>query len=80
MWDTSRKRKKLGDFLLESGIIDEVQLAKALHIQKEQGGRLGTILVKNNFVDERQLLEVLEFRLGIPFIDLHNIEISPDMQ
>jgi len=80
VWDTSRKRKKLGDFLLESGIIDEVQLAKALHIQKEQGGRLGTILVKNNFVDERQLLEVLEFRLGIPFIDLHNIEISPDMQ
>lgn len=36
--------------------------------------------MKNNFVEERLLLEVLEFQLGIPFIDLHNIEISSEMQ
>lgn len=76
----SKKRKKLGDLLLETGIIDETLLAEAMVIQKEQGGRLGNILIKNNMVDERQLMEVLEFQLGIPFIDLGNISIDPGMQ
>ncbi|HZK34264.1 MAG TPA: GspE/PulE family protein [Bacillota bacterium] len=76
----SKKRKKLGDLLLETGIIDETLLAEAIVIQKEQGGRLGNILIKNNMVDERQLMEVLEFQLGIPFIDLGNISIDPGMQ
>lgn len=74
------RRKKLGDLLIEAGILSEEQLNEALEIQKQTGSRLGSILIDNNFVSEDQIMEVLEFQLGIPFIDLNNITISNDVR
>lgn len=51
-----------------------------MEIQKKEGGRLGKILIDNNFVTEAQIMEVLEFQLGIPFIDLNEIDIPPEVQ
>lgn len=51
-----------------------------MEIQKQTGSRLGSILIDNNFVSEDQIMEVLEFQLGIPFIDLNNITISNDVR
>lgn len=78
--DIERIKKKIGDLLLEADIITEEQLNEALRIQSKTGGRIGTILIDHNFVNETQIMEVLEFQLGIPFIDLNNITISPDVQ
>ena len=75
-----RNKKKLGDLLFEAGIINQDQLKKALMIQKEKGGRLGKILIDNNFVSESQIMEVLEFQLGIPFINLNEIVIPEDVK
>ncbi len=66
----------MGDLLIEAGIISEEQLKRALELQKQSGDRLGRILIDNNFVSETQIMEVLEFQLGIPFIDLNEIENS----
>lgn len=65
---------------MEAGIISEGQLQKALELQEKDGGKLGKILIDNNFVTESQVMEVLEFQLGIPFIDLNEIDISPEIQ
>lgn len=73
-------KKKIGDLLLEAGLISQEQLEEALSIQKKTNGRLGRILVDCNFVNETQMLEVLEFQLGIPFIDLNTITITPEVQ
>ncbi|HHT57998.1 MAG TPA: Flp pilus assembly complex ATPase component TadA [Herbinix luporum] len=73
-------KKRIGDLLIEAGIISEEQLKRALELQKQSGDRLGRILIDNNFVSETQIMEVLEFQLGIPFIDLNEIEIPPDVQ
>ncbi len=74
------KKKRIGDLLIEAGFIDEETLQKSLEIQKQVGGRLGKILIDNNLVTETQIMEVLEFQLGIPFIDLNEIEIPSEVQ
>ena len=78
--DIDRNKKKIGNLLLEAGILTESQLAEALEIQKKTGSRLGSVLIDNNFVDELQIMEALEFQLGIPFIDLNNITIDSEVQ
>jgi type IV pilus assembly protein PilB len=75
-----RNKKKIGDLLLEAGIITKDQLKKALEMQKQNGGRIGKILIDNNYVSETQVMEVLEFQLGIPFIDLNAIQIPKNVQ
>lgn len=74
------RKKKLGELLIDAGLITQDQLNEALEIQKKTGAKLGTILIDKNYVSEEQIMEVLEFQLGIPFIDLNNITISSDVQ
>ncbi|WP_216828808.1 GspE/PulE family protein [Alkalihalobacterium elongatum] len=72
-----QKRRRLGDLLVEAGVITEDQLMEALHEQKSTKNRLGDQLVQMNFVDEQQIIEVLEFQLGIPHINLYKQKIDP---
>jgi type IV pilus assembly protein PilB len=70
------ERKRLGDLLLEMGIITEEQLQHVLQIQKETKERLGELLIREGIVTEEQLIEVLEFQLGIPHINLYKYQID----
>ncbi|RYI31619.1 type II secretion system protein GspE [Bacillus infantis] len=63
-------RKRLGDLLVESGLISEDQLQAALR-EKSDGQRLGDALLQRGYITEQQLIEVLEFQLGIPHISLY---------
>lgn len=80
MTKIEKNKKKIGDLLLEAELITQEQLDEALSIQKKTGGRLGKILIDCHYVNETQILEVLEFQLGIPFIDLNSITIAPEVQ
>lgn len=71
------KSKGLGELLLENNLITQPQLEKALAIQKKNSTRLGKVLSDLNYISENSLIEVLEFQLGIPHIDLSNICIIP---
>ncbi|MFB7155455.1 GspE/PulE family protein [Lysinibacillus sp. NPDC056232] len=71
-------RKRLGDLLVESGVITNVQLEFAL-TNKTKDEKLGDFLIKENILTEQQLIEVLEFQLGIPHIHLNQYSISPDL-
>ncbi|NLT95419.1 MAG: Flp pilus assembly complex ATPase component TadA [Clostridia bacterium] len=72
-----KARKKLGDILLEANKITEDQLKYALNLQKKRGDRLGKVLVDEGIISEKEILEVLEFQLGIPHIDLKRYDIDP---
>lgn len=63
-------RKRLGDLLLDSGLITAEQLQSAL-AEKQKGQRLGDALLERGFITEQQLIEVLEFQLGIPHVSLY---------
>lgn len=71
-------RKRLGDLLVESGVITVEQLDYALKT-KIKNEKLGDFLIKENFLTEQQLIEVLEFQLGIPHISLNQFSISPEL-
>ncbi|SHJ68569.1 type IV pilus assembly protein PilB [Anaerobranca californiensis DSM 14826] len=70
------KRKRLGDLLVENGIITGEQLAEALNYQKQNGKRLGDALVQLGLLTYEQLIEVLEFQLGIPHINLYKFHLD----
>lgn len=71
------KRKQLGDLLLENNLITQPQLEKALNIQKKSGTHLWKVLSDLNYISENSMVEVLEFQLGIPHVDLSNMSIIP---
>ncbi|MBP1930221.1 GspE/PulE family protein [Ammoniphilus resinae] len=68
-------RKRLGDLLVEAGLITEGQLDQALR-QKSDSQRLGDALLQQGFITEQQLIEVLEFQLGIPHVSLYRYPID----
>ena len=71
------KKPKLGELLLYAGKITESQLKSALNIQKQTGKKLGEVILSENFTTEQDIIEVLEFQLGIPHVDLDKYQINP---
>ena len=73
------RTKRLGDMLLELGLITEGQLKEALDYQAKEKERLGTTLVKHHYIMEGQLIDALRMQLGIDYIDLTRVDISPEL-
>lgn len=73
----TRRKKRLGDMLLEEGIISEKQLTDALEVkERETGKRLGEVLVSLGYVSELQIAKILSAQLKIDYIDLNETEIK----
>lgn len=73
------KNKRLGEMLVDAGVLTSEQVNKALELQKGTGKRLGTVLIDNGFITESQLIETLRMQLGIEFVDLNKVKIDPSM-
>jgi type IV pilus assembly protein PilB len=71
-------KKRLGDILLERGLLTKEQLEKALKIQQISGKRLGEVLIDEGFITEKEIIKVLELQLGIPYIGLNKVVIDPE--
>lgn len=74
----AKQRKRLGDLLVEAGLLKKEQLEDALRTKK-QGQKLGDALLERGLITERQLIEVLEFQLGIPHISLHRYPVDTSL-
>jgi type IV pilus assembly protein PilB len=72
-------RRRIGEILIEDGLLSRAQLEEALAHQKEKGGLIGKILVEKNFVNEESLIGALGKQFKIPYIPLKNYSINPDM-
>jgi len=68
---------KLGDMLLQAGLITKEQLEKALLEQKSSGDKLGTCLIKMKFITEEATTDFLGKQFNVPTINLSNKEIDP---
>ncbi|MEG1518033.1 MAG: type II secretion system protein GspE, partial [Raoultibacter sp.] len=71
--------KRLGDLLLDAGLISDEQLKQALAMQKGSNRRLGDLLIHEGFITEAGLIEALQMQLGIEFVDLSTYNIPPEM-
>jgi type IV pilus assembly protein PilB len=72
-------RKRLGDILVESGMISQEQLEKALQEQKKTKLKLGDHLLQTGYITEQQLIEILEFQLGIPHVSLFRYRLDSSL-
>ena len=75
------KNIPIGQHLIEKGLITEEQLQEILKKQKESDGKkkFGDVLLEQKYVTEDQFSEVLAERLNIPFVNLDNFELMPDI-
>ena len=67
---------KLGEILVNQGVISEDMLAQALEEQKQDGEKLGTTLIRMGFVSEPELLQALSKHYGVRAVDLKAKEPS----
>ena len=63
-------RKKIGECLIQAGLITEEDLGTALTEHKRTGERLGVVLVRMNLATEKQIAKALAFQLGFPYVNL----------
>ena len=63
-------RKKLGDLLVEVGIITAEQLQEALEEEKIRGGKLGEVLMELGYITEDVLLAFLGKQCGVSYVSL----------
>jgi type IV pilus assembly protein PilB len=69
-------RRKLGNILVETGLLSAEKLEEALKAQKDSGKRLGQILIEMNVITEEEMAFALAMQLKIPFIDLSDYAIE----
>ena len=74
-----KKDKRIGEMLIEAGLIDHFQLSAALAEQRQWGGRLCSVLVTKGFVDELSIASVLENQIGEKCVSLEGVETPPDV-
>lgn len=72
----ARLKLRLGELLLQRGLIDQEQLDVALRQQLDSGERLGAVLVNLGYVTEDAMLEALAEQLQIPYIDLRTYQFD----
>lgn len=71
--------KRLGDVLLDAGLVTEEQIEHALLQQKTTKRRLGDELIAEGVITEAGVIEALQMQLGVEFIDLSQIDLDPEM-
>ncbi len=72
-------RKKLGEMLVEAGVLSDQALRMALAEQRRWGGSLGRTLVDMKAISEAELVSVLSHQLGMQTVDLDQIDIHPSV-
>src|SRR2546423_9987098 len=57
--ESAAKRRRLGDIIVERGLVTPYELEEALRIQRENGGKLGEVLVELGFITRVGLAGVI---------------------
>ena len=73
----TNKKLRLGDLLVQAGVITEEQLNEALSRQRSTGKRLGEVLLQEGYITQQDLTKVLETQLGIESINLKQTAVDP---
>ena len=70
--------KRLGEILVERGVLPRVQLEEVLFFQKEKGVLFGEALVQMKIGTEVDVVQALTCQYGFPYLPLANYEIAPE--
>ncbi len=70
-------RKRLGELLVETGLLSEENLTRALSEQRTLRKKLGEVIVDQGLATEDEIAQALSLQLGIPLVDLTNTPVEP---
>ena len=73
------EKVRLGEILLQQGLLTEQQLQAALDEQKKSGRKLGRVFVDKGFVSEEQISNALARQLQIPYVNLKHFTVKPEV-
>jgi MshEN domain len=73
------RRPRLGEVLLDKGLITKAQLDEALTDASESGELLGRLLLRRRWLFEDELARALGEQLGIPYINIRSVGIDRNL-
>ena len=76
--EQKKQKSRIGELLLDYGLITQDQLSRALDSQIQSGRRLGSVLEEMGYLDNDTLLNVLSKQYGLPFVNLFEVNVPPD--
>jgi type IV pilus assembly protein PilB len=77
---TGKDKRRLGDILLQQGVVTQAQLDQAFEFQKNnRSKRLGDCLIECGFITDEDIVSALNLQLGIAKIDLRGIKVLPEI-
>ena len=73
------QRKRIGEILIDQGLITQDQLQQALEEQKKTGMLIGKCLIDLKFVSEDKLVDALSAQLDIQRVVLENFNFNQEL-
>ena len=77
--DFNRKKLRLGDVLVNSGIVSAEDLQRGLELHKGSGRKLGETLVDEGSTTEENIAKALSSQLGYEMVDLQELTIPDEI-
>jgi type IV pilus assembly protein PilB len=68
--------KRIGELLVDAGVLSQQQLEQALFAQRKDGRKLGQLLIELGLVGEVQLTQTLSRQLSVPWVSLYHVDFS----
>ena len=75
---TKITKKKLGEILVNEGLITNEQIQEGLSEQQKSGGLLGENLIKLGYVTELDIAAAMSTQFNLPYIDATRYTISKE--
>src|SRR3989442_120352 len=75
----ARRRRQLGELLLDEHLVTPDQLNRALEIHRATGERLGRVLLDMGVVDQEHIAHLLSQQIGIEFLHLTGQSLREDV-
>lgn len=70
-------KKRIGELLIEMGVISEADFTKALEDRKDRKTRIGELLIEKGFCTDQDIALALASQLGLPIVDLKTYPVEP---
>lgn len=72
-------RKKLGEILVEQGLLTDAQVQDTLRLQHQLGLLFGETLVQQKLITEEKMVAVLVSQFGLPYVLPSQYKISKEL-
>ncbi len=77
--DIDLEQEKLGELLVDRGVLTPDELDQALDFQENVGGKLGDVLVQLDLVTDEEVIEAVAEQQNLEIVDLSELILPEDL-